>query len=67
MIGFIAPYAHTHTIGVYWQYSAIADLHNSQFTFAHVLVFSLFTSYILATDLYQQQQECAVSISEGWQ
>jgi hypothetical protein len=34
----------------YNQYSAIADLHNFQFTVAHALGFSVSTSRILATD-----------------
>jgi hypothetical protein len=37
-------------------YSAIADLHTLQFTVAHTLGFSVFTSRILATDL--QQSHC---------
>jgi hypothetical protein len=32
------------------QYSAIADLHTLQFTAAHALGFSAFTSRLLATD-----------------
>jgi hypothetical protein len=35
----------------YNQYSAIADLHTSQFTVAHALGFSVSTSRILATNL----------------
>jgi hypothetical protein len=35
----------------YSQYSAIADLHNLQFTVAHELGFSVSTSRLLATDL----------------
>jgi hypothetical protein len=35
----------------YNSYSAIADLHTFQFTVAHALVFSAFTSRLLATDL----------------
>jgi 3-deoxy-D-arabino-heptulosonate 7-phosphate (DAHP) synthase class II len=34
-------------------YSAIAILHTLQFTFAHALGFSVFTSRLLATDLSQ--------------
>jgi hypothetical protein len=51
MIGFIAPYTYTFTIRNYRQYSAIAILRTSQFTVAHALGFSVFTSRILATDL----------------
>jgi hypothetical protein len=32
------------------KYSAIADLHNLQFTVTHALGFSVFTSRILATE-----------------
>jgi hypothetical protein len=39
-----------HTTQVYGQYSTIADLHTSQFTVAHALGFSVFTSLIQATD-----------------
>jgi hypothetical protein len=49
MIGFIST---SVTISLnYNQYSAIADLHNFQFTVAHALGFSAFTSRLLATDL----------------
>jgi hypothetical protein len=49
MIGFIS----TSVISSlnYHQYSAIADLHNFQFTVAHALGFSVFTSRFLATDI----------------
>jgi hypothetical protein len=40
-----------HTTQDYKQYSAIADLHTSQFTVTHALGFSVFTSRNLATDL----------------
>jgi hypothetical protein len=42
-----------HTVPDYRQYRAIFDLHTSQFTVAHALGFSVFTSRILATDLSQ--------------
>jgi hypothetical protein len=42
-----------YTTPDYRQYSAIADLHTLKFTFTHALGFSVFTSRILATDLYQ--------------
>jgi hypothetical protein len=42
-----------HTVQDYGQYSAIAILHTLQFTVAHALGFSVFTSRILATDLSQ--------------
>jgi hypothetical protein len=35
-------------------YSAIADLHNFQFTVAHALGFSVSTSRLLATDLNEE-------------
>jgi hypothetical protein len=44
-IGFIAPYT--------CNYSAIAVLQTLQFTVPHTLSFSVLTSHILATDLYQ--------------
>jgi hypothetical protein len=42
---------YNHTTRIYKQYSAIADIHTFQFTVAHALQFSVFTSPILATDL----------------
>jgi hypothetical protein len=49
MIGFIST---SVIISLnYNQYSAIADLHNLQFTVAHALGFSAFTSRLLATEL----------------
>jgi hypothetical protein len=50
MVGFIAAY--TFTTRDYRQYSSVAILHALQFTFTHALGFSVFTSRILATDLY---------------
>jgi hypothetical protein len=48
MIGFINTlYNHS----TYKQYSAIADLHNLQFTVTHALGFSVFTSRILVAEL----------------
>jgi hypothetical protein len=44
---------YTHTVRDYRQYSAIAILHTLQFTVAHALGFSVFTSRILATDFSQ--------------
>jgi hypothetical protein len=52
MIEFIAPYTFTQ-FGTTGSYSAIADLHTSQFTVTHALGFSVFTSRILTTDLSQ--------------
>jgi hypothetical protein len=52
MIGFIAPYTFAQ-FGTTGHYSAIAFLHTLQFTVAHALGFSAFTSRILATDLSQ--------------
>jgi hypothetical protein len=49
MIGFIGI---SGTVSLnYNQYRAIANLHNLQFTVAHELGFSAFTSRLLATDL----------------
>jgi hypothetical protein len=39
--------------------SAIADLHALQFTVTHALVFSIFTSRIQATDLWQSHYHCS--------
>jgi hypothetical protein len=51
MIGFIDTlYTLLGTTG---NYSAIANLHTSQFTVTHALGFSVFTSRILTTDLSQ--------------
>jgi hypothetical protein len=49
MIGFISILI-TASLN-YSQYSDIADLHTSQFTVAHALGFSVFTSRLLVTDL----------------
>jgi hypothetical protein len=51
MIGFIS----TLVIGSlnYKQYSAIADLHNLQFTVTHALGSTTFTSRLLVTELEQ--------------
>jgi hypothetical protein len=38
-------------LGTTRNYSAVADLHTLQSTVSHTLVFSVFTSLILATDL----------------
>jgi hypothetical protein len=48
MIGFIAPYRFTR-FGTIGNYSSIVILHTFQFTAAHALGFSLFTSRILTT------------------
>jgi hypothetical protein len=50
-----------HTVRDYRQYSAIADLHNLQFTAAHALGFLVFTSRIQATDLSQ-----SVTLNHKW-
>jgi hypothetical protein len=44
----------THSLLItfnYWQHSAVADLHNFQFTVVHALALSVSTSRLLATDL----------------
>jgi hypothetical protein len=53
-------YIYTHTVHDYRQYSAIAVLHTSHFTVAQTLLFSVFTSHILATDL--SQSHCPSSL-----
>jgi hypothetical protein len=50
MIRFINTFLYK-TLFKYRQYSAIADLHNFQFTVADALGFSVSTSRLLATDL----------------
>jgi hypothetical protein len=40
-----------HSTRNYKQYNAFADVHTLQFTVTHTVVFSVFTSRILATDL----------------
>jgi hypothetical protein len=52
MIGFIAPYTFAQ-FGTTGKYSAIAIPHTLQFTVAHALGFSVFTSRNLATDFSQ--------------
>jgi hypothetical protein len=52
MIGFIITSVTSSVNQTY--YSAIADLHNSQFTVAHALGFSVSTSRLLATDLNKE-------------
>jgi hypothetical protein len=52
MNGFIDTYTFTQ-FGTTGNYSAIAILHTLEFTVAHALGFSVFTSRILATDLSQ--------------
>jgi hypothetical protein len=44
---------HIHTVRDYRHHSAVAILHTLLFTVTHALVFSVFTSRILATDLSQ--------------
>jgi hypothetical protein len=41
----------------YKQYSAIADLHNLQFTVTHALGFSVFTSRTLVMELKQSRYD----------
>jgi hypothetical protein len=49
MIGFISILLQILLITL--KYSAIADLHNFQFTVSHALGLFVFTSHLLATDL----------------
>jgi hypothetical protein len=53
-VGFIAPYTFTK-FGTTGNYRAIAILHILQFTVAHALAFSVFTSRIQATDSSHSQ------------
>jgi hypothetical protein len=53
MFGFTDSYTFTQ-FGTTGNYSAIAILHTFQLTFAHALVFFVFTSRILATDLSEE-------------
>jgi hypothetical protein len=54
MIGFINTLYNQLVLNK--QYSAIADLHNLQFTVTHALGFSVFSSRILVTEL--QHSHC---------
>jgi hypothetical protein len=47
-------------------YSAIAILHNFQFTVAHALGCSVFTSHILATDLLQSRCNFKSHMKSSW-
>jgi hypothetical protein len=51
IVEFIAPYTFPQ-FGTTGNYSVIADEHTSQFTVAHAVGFSAFTSRILATDFH---------------
>jgi hypothetical protein len=51
MIGFIGT--SVTIFRNYKQYSAIADLHNLQFTVAYALGFSVYTNRLLVTELKQ--------------
>jgi hypothetical protein len=54
VIGFIVPYTFAQ-LGDCRHYSAVPILHTFQFTVTRALVFSVFTSHMLATDLSQSQ------------
>jgi hypothetical protein len=60
MIGFISTSVTTSLNHTY--YSAIADLHTCQFTVAHALGFSVFSSRLLAADLNKE-----ISISNQYE
>jgi hypothetical protein len=62
LIAFIAL---THSNRNYKWYSAIADLHTSEFTVTHTLGFSVFTSRILATDFNTVIITCKVFSSQA--
>jgi hypothetical protein len=55
-----------HTVRDYRQYSAIAILHTFQFTSAHALGFSVFTSRILATDLSPSRCHFNSHMKSSW-
>jgi hypothetical protein len=62
MMGFISTLVTTSPNHIYYrQYSAIADLHTYQFTAAHALGFSVFTSYLLATDINTETRTISLS------
>jgi hypothetical protein len=65
MIGFIAPYTFTQ-FGTTGNYTPIAILHTFQFTAAHALGFSVFTSRILATDLSQTHCHFESYVKSSW-
>jgi hypothetical protein len=55
-----------HTVRDYRQYSAVTVLHTFQFTVAHALGFSVFTSCILATDLSQSHCHFNSHMKSSW-
>jgi hypothetical protein len=65
MTGFVAPYTFTQ-FGTTEKYSAIAILHTFQFTVAHALGFSVFTSRILVTDVSQSHCHFNSYMKSSW-
>jgi hypothetical protein len=65
MMGFIDTYTFTQ-FGTTGNYSAIVILHTFQFTVAHALGFSVFTSRILATDLSQSHCNFNSHMKSSW-
>jgi hypothetical protein len=63
MIGFFISASVTLSPN-YNQYSAIADLHNLQFTVAHALGSSDFTSHLLAADLSTETLQITMKSSQ---
>jgi hypothetical protein len=65
MIGFIVTYTFSQfeTTG---NYSSIAILHTLQFPVAHALGFSVFTSRILWTDLWQSHCHFNSHMTTSW-
>jgi hypothetical protein len=57
---------YTHTVRDYKQYSAIADLHTSQFTITHALGLSGFVNRILAMDLSQSHCNFKSHMKSSW-
>jgi hypothetical protein len=65
IIGYIAPYTFTQFRSTS-NYSAVAILHTFQFTIAHALGFSVFSSHILATDLSQFYCNLKPHVKSSW-
>jgi hypothetical protein len=65
MIGFIDT-LYIHTFRDYRQYSAISILQTSQLTVTHTLGFSVFSSRILATDLWKSHCNLKSHMKFSW-
>jgi hypothetical protein len=60
MIGFVDFLYTPFRTAITSTYSAIANLYTLQFTVTYILVFSVFTSRILVTDLYESHCHCSI-------